>query len=72
MLGESVTVRGTVANVHTSRAGNTFLNFGRPYPNQVFTAVVFRNRATLFKNLSALEGRDGPNSPIQGEARDHS
>ena len=27
-VGETLAVRGTVANVHTSRAGNTFLNFG--------------------------------------------
>ena len=41
-VGEVVTVRGVVANVHTSRAGNTFLNLGRPYPNQVFTAVAIQ------------------------------
>ena len=41
-VGENATVRGTVANVHTSGAGNTFLNLGRPYPNQVFTAVAIQ------------------------------
>jgi len=47
-VGEDVTVEGITANVHTSRAGNTFLNFGRAYPNQTFTAAVFRSAAGQF------------------------
>lgn len=42
-VGETITVRGVVADVFTSDKGNTFLNFGRRYPNHTFTAVVFRN-----------------------------
>jgi DNA/RNA endonuclease YhcR with UshA esterase domain len=57
-VGETVTVRGVVANVHTSRAGNTFINFGRPYPNQVFTAVIFKERTRLFPNVHSLEGSE--------------
>jgi DNA/RNA endonuclease YhcR with UshA esterase domain len=57
-VGETVTVRGTVANVYTSRAGNTFINFGRPYPNQVFTAVIFKERSRLFPNVHSLEGQE--------------
>src|SRR5262244_3703816 len=53
-VGETATVEGVVANVFTSRAGNTFLNFGRAYPNQTFTAVVFRSTATRrFRNPRA-------------------
>jgi DNA/RNA endonuclease YhcR with UshA esterase domain len=44
--------------VHTSRAGNTFINFGRPYPNQVFTAVVFKNKSRLFPNVHELGGSE--------------
>ena len=57
-VGETLTVRGVVANVGTSRAGNTFINFGRPYPNQVFTAVIFKERTGLFPNVHALEGQE--------------
>jgi DNA/RNA endonuclease YhcR with UshA esterase domain len=56
-VGEDVTVEGIIANVHTSRAGNTFLNFGRPYPNQTFTAAVFRSEASQFSDLHGWEGK---------------
>jgi DNA/RNA endonuclease YhcR with UshA esterase domain len=57
-IGDVVTVRGIVGNVYTSRAGNTFVNFGRPYPNQTFTAVIFRKNALLFPNVHSLEGSE--------------
>jgi DNA/RNA endonuclease YhcR with UshA esterase domain len=57
-VGEFVTVRGLVANVHISRAGNTFINFGPPYPNQTFTAVIFRERTRMFPNVHGLEGSE--------------
>ncbi len=56
-VGQTATVEGVVANVFTSRAGNTFLNFGRPYPRQSFTAVVFRSAADRFPDLHPLEGK---------------
>jgi len=40
-VGKNVSVKGIVANVHVSKKGNIFLNFGRPYPNHTFAAVVF-------------------------------
>jgi DNA/RNA endonuclease YhcR with UshA esterase domain len=56
-VGETATVEGVVANVFTSRAGNTFLNFGKPYPDQTFTAVVFRSAAGRFSDLHGWEGK---------------
>jgi exonuclease VII large subunit len=56
-VGQYVTIEGAVANVHTSRAGNTFLNFGAPYPNQLFSAVVFASSRTRFANLNQWTGR---------------
>lgn len=56
-VGERVTVKGFVASVFTSRAGNTFLNFGKPYPNQTFAAVIFRGSAKQFGNPAQWEGR---------------
>lgn len=56
-VGEYCAVKGVVADVYTSRKGNTFLNFGKPYPDQIFTAVVFRSDAYRFDNLHQWEGR---------------
>jgi DNA/RNA endonuclease YhcR with UshA esterase domain len=55
---QAVTVRGTVAGVYTSGKGNTFLNFGAPYPRQQLSAVIFASDAPLFSDvdLAALEG----------------
>jgi hypothetical protein len=36
-VGQNVEVQGLVVAVTTSRKGNTFINFGVPYPNQTFT-----------------------------------
>lgn len=56
-VGEQVTVRGVVANVYTSRSGNTFLNFGHPYPEQTFAGVIFRSASGRFPNPSQWEGK---------------
>jgi len=42
--GETATVCGVVASARfseRSKSQPTFLNLGRPYPNQVFTVVIF-------------------------------
>jgi hypothetical protein len=49
-VGKDVSVKGIVANVHVSKNGNIFFNFGRPYPNQTFAAVVFAADSQKFKN----------------------
>src|ERR1700747_2173295 len=56
-LGESATVEGTVASVHVTRSGTTFLNFGAAYPKQTFTAVIFSSAATRFPNPQQWEGK---------------
>jgi hypothetical protein len=46
-IGEDGTVCGTVASVTQSGVlvgRPTFLNFGRPYPNQDFTVVIWGNQ----------------------------
>jgi len=55
-VGEVAAVVGTVASVHTSRSGTTFLNFGSAYPNQDFTAVIFRSSASRFNNPAQWQG----------------
>jgi DNA/RNA endonuclease YhcR with UshA esterase domain len=56
-VAQSVAVEGVVASVHTSRKGHTYLNFGAPYPNQDFTAMVYASNGSSFNDLDALEGK---------------
>ena len=55
-VGQTVTVEGLVATVHVAPSGTIFLNFGRPYPSQTFTAVIFRSAAERFPNPRQWEG----------------
>jgi exonuclease VII large subunit len=56
-VGEYVSVRGVVAGVYTSRSNTTFINFGRPYPNHSFTAVIFSSASSSFKDLLRCKGK---------------
>jgi DNA/RNA endonuclease YhcR with UshA esterase domain len=60
-VGESVTVCGVVASAKFAERTNrqpTFLNFGTPYPNQVFTAVIWgSNRGRFAYPPETLEGQ---------------
>lgn len=56
-VGESVNVEGTVAQVFTSDAGNTFLNFGAAYPRQTFAAVIFKRVGNKFSGAHRWEGK---------------
>jgi micrococcal nuclease len=39
--GKEVIVEGKVADTYRSKKNNVFLNFGKPYPNQCFSVVIF-------------------------------
>jgi nuclease S1 len=56
-LGETVTVKGAVADVHTARSGVTFIDIGGRYPHNAFTAVIFSGDAAKFPDVGALSGR---------------
>jgi exonuclease VII large subunit len=57
-VGEIVTVEGVVTNVYTARSGRaTFLDFGAPYPNNVFAGVIFADDAARVGPVNGLEGR---------------
>jgi hypothetical protein len=50
-VGENATVCGLVASATyaaQATAAPTFLDFGKPYPNQVFTAIIFGSDRTKF------------------------
>ena len=40
-IGKTVVVKGKVADVFTSKSGNTFINFDDKSPNQSFTIAIF-------------------------------
>ena len=56
-MGEEATVVGTVVSVHTSKNGNTFLNFGADYPRQTFTAALLDPHHPQAARLQELKGR---------------
>ena len=56
-LGETVTVKGAVADVHTARSGVTFIDIGGRYPHNAFTAVIFSEDAAKFPDVGALAGK---------------
>ncbi len=50
-VGENATVCGVVASTHyaaTTRGGPTFLNIDKPYPNQIFTVLIWGSNRPKF------------------------
>jgi hypothetical protein len=60
-VGETATVCGVVASAKFDaglQSQPTFLDFGKPYPDQVFTAVIFGDDRTKFGTPEAsLRGK---------------
>src|SRR5271154_157197 len=64
--GQTVTVKAAVSEVHTGRAGATFINMGGNYPDNAFTAVIFATDLAKFPNARALQGKTvGISGPVQ-------
>lgn len=54
-VGEVATVCGEVASTHyaaTSRGNPTFINLDRPYPNEIFTVLIWGSDRAKFGWLS--------------------
>jgi DNA/RNA endonuclease YhcR with UshA esterase domain len=57
-VGQTVTVEGVVSEVHVaSSSGMTFIDMGGRYPDNAFAAVIFRDDASKFPNVAALNGK---------------
>jgi DNA/RNA endonuclease YhcR with UshA esterase domain len=60
-VGQTATVCGEVASTKYDahlRSQPTFLDFGKPYPNRIFTAVIFgRDRAKFGTPEATFRGR---------------
>jgi DNA/RNA endonuclease YhcR with UshA esterase domain len=63
-INEYATVEGVVANVFTSKSGNTFLNIGAAYPNQTFTGWI--PPASPVSKSPLLSGIEGKQVKITG------
>jgi hypothetical protein len=60
-IGEKATVCGKLVSTHwakTSRGSPTFLNFDQPYPNQIFTVVIWgTDRSKFSESETAYQGK---------------
>jgi hypothetical protein len=60
-VGQNATVCGVVASAHyapRTRSQPTFLNLDKPYPNQIFTAVIFgSDRGKFGEPETTLQGK---------------
>jgi DNA/RNA endonuclease YhcR with UshA esterase domain len=57
-VGQTVTVEGTVSNVHTvTRSGVTFIDIDGRFPDNTFAAIIFAKDTSKFPNLDALNGK---------------
>lgn len=53
-IGQQATVCGNVASTHfssRSKGQPTFLNLNRPYPNQIFTVLIWGSDISKFHNF---------------------
>jgi DNA/RNA endonuclease YhcR with UshA esterase domain len=55
-VGETVSVRGLVAGVYTSKSKTTIINFGAAYPHHTFTAVIFSSARDRFQDPQNWDG----------------
>ncbi len=52
-VGEFKYVKGLVAGVTTTKSGITYINFDNKYPDNIFSAVIFKDYKDLF-DIAAL------------------
>ncbi len=59
-VGEDAVVCGRVVSVYyakRSKGQPTFLNLERPYPNQLFTVIIWGDKRSAFKNIGDFTGK---------------
>ena len=57
-IDQKVTITGTVDQVHKMNTGTYFLNMGGKYPDNTFTAVIFKSNAEDFGKINKYEGKE--------------
>jgi DNA/RNA endonuclease YhcR with UshA esterase domain len=56
-VGQTVTVEGSVSNVHQIPNGITFIDIGGRYPDNAFTAVILAGDAKKFPDVTSFNGK---------------
>lgn len=56
-LGEYVVIEDTIKEVVIKDTGTVFVNFGAPYPEQTFAAVVMKDTRPRFPGIEAWSGK---------------
>ena len=59
-VGEDAVVCGKVVSVYYSKRSKgkpTFINLDKPYPNSLFTVVIWGDNKANFKNLRSYKGK---------------
>lgn len=71
-VGQNVTVKGYVADVHITKKV-AYLNFDNKYPKNTFTGVIFARKFSVFDNIEQYEGKTveltGEVSKYKGKAQ---
>lgn len=70
-IGQTVTVEGTVSDVHVGRSGAAFIDIGGRFPDNALTAVIFVDDLGKFPGAKSLAGKQvavsGPVQLYQGK-----
>ena len=56
-IDSTVTVVDTVSGVYLSKAGTYFISMGGEYPDNAFTAVIFKSDTSKFHDVKSWEGK---------------
>jgi|HubBroStandDraft_6_1064221.scaffolds.fasta_scaffold635773_2 DNA/RNA endonuclease YhcR with UshA esterase domain len=57
-IGQNVTVEAVVSEVHHVQSGRaTLIDMGGSYPNNAFTAVIFKDDFSKFSTVDSLAGK---------------
>src|ERR1035437_4316291 len=67
-IGETATVEGVVSSARELTSKQVFLNFGEPYQNHDFTAIVLPDGR---KNFGDLVGLNGKTVRVTGKIEDY-
>ena len=57
-IGKTETITGIIDQVHLTNTGTYFLNMGGKFPNNPFTAIIFKSDASKFGDIKRYAGKE--------------
>lgn len=57
-IGKKETITGKIDQIHLTNTGTYFLNMGGKYPDNPFTAIIFKSDTSKFGNVQSYEGKE--------------